>query len=67
MGFNLKEDNIYTQKALKPIAKVDEGIKLKQAGATSITDITDGIASEIYTIKKESFGFKIYEDSLDIF
>ena len=66
LGFNLDEDNIYTQKALKPIARVDEGIKLKQACATSITDITDGIASELYTIKRESFGFKIYENLLDI-
>lgn len=67
LGFNLTVmDNIYVKKALKPIARINEGILIKQAGATSATDITDGLASELYTIKKEGFGFMIYENLLGI-
>ena len=66
LGFNLdKSDNIYVKKALKPIAKIKEGLILKDI-ATSATDITDGLASELYEIKKENYGFMIYEDSLKI-
>lgn len=67
LGFNLDTfDNIYVKKALKPIARIDEGITLRNSGATSATDITDGLASELYQIKKDSFGFMIYEELLDI-
>lgn len=67
LGFHLDErDNIYVQKALKPIARLNEGILIKNAGATSATDITDGLASELYEMKKEGFGFVIYEEMLDI-
>ena len=67
LGFNLTlMDNIYVKKALKPIARVNEGILIKRAGATAATDITDGLASELYTIKKEGFGFMIYENLLGI-
>ena len=65
LGFNLEGDNIYTQKALKPYARLKEGLCLKNL-ATSATDITDGLASELYTIKKEGCGFMIYEDKLAI-
>ena len=43
-----------------------EGQILKDYGATSATDITDGLASELYEIKKDNFGFIIYEELLDI-
>ena len=67
LGFNLElQDNIYVNKALKPIARLNEGILINQAGATSATDITDGLASELYEIKKDGFGFVIYEEMLDI-
>lgn len=66
LGFNLKEDNIYTKKALKPIARLGEGKVIKDAGATSATDITDGLASELYEMKPDSLGFMIYEDKLNI-
>lgn len=67
LGFNLEIlDNIYVKKALKPIARINEGIELKNKGATSATDITDGLASELYLIKKDSFGFMIYEELLGI-
>ena len=67
LGFNLDiMDNIYVKKALKPIARIKEGIELKNKGATSATDITDGLASELYLIKKDSFGFMIYEELLGI-
>ncbi|WP_296794093.1 thiamine-phosphate kinase [uncultured Methanobrevibacter sp.] len=66
LGFNLKEDNIYTKKALKPIARLGEGKVIKDSGATSATDITDGLASELYEMKPDSLGFMIYEDKLNI-
>lgn len=65
LGFNLEGDNIYTEKALKPYARLKEGLCLKNI-ATSATDITDGLASELHTIKKEGYGFMIYEDKLEI-
>ena len=66
LGFELETlDNIYTKKALKPLARLKEGLILKDY-ATSATDITDGLASELYTIKKDDFGFMIYEEMLDI-
>lgn len=67
LGFNLEEmNNIYVKKALKPIARLKEGIEIKNAGATSATDITDGLASELYEMKKDGFGFVIYEEKLGI-
>lgn len=66
LGFNLETfDNIYTKKALKPKAKIKEGMILKDF-ATSATDITDGLASELYEIKKDGFGFMIYEELFTI-
>ena len=66
LGFNLKGDNIYTKKSLEPLARLKEGIIIKNAGATSATDITDGLASELYEMKPDSLGFMIYEDKLGI-
>lgn len=67
LGFNLTDlNNAYTKKSLKPIARINEGISIKNAGATSATDITDGLASELYEIKRDGFGFMIYEDMLNI-
>ncbi|MBQ2654223.1 MAG: thiamine-phosphate kinase [Methanobrevibacter sp.] len=67
LGFNMDSpDNIYVNKALKPIARLNEGILIKKAGASSATDITDGLASELYEIKKDGFGFMIYEEMLGI-
>lgn len=67
LGFELETlDNIYVEKALKPKARIKEGQILKDYGATSATDITDGLASELYEIKKDTFGFMIYEELLDI-
>ena len=66
LGFELDVlDNVYVKKALKPHARLKEGIILKDF-ATSATDITDGLASELYEIKKEGFGFMIYEEMLEI-
>ena len=66
LGFNLEDKNIYTKKALEPIAKIKEGINIKNAGGTSATDITDGLASELYEMKREDIGFMIYEDKLNV-
>ena len=66
LGFNLNEDNIYTDKSLKPLARLKEGKIIKDAGATSATDITDGLASELYEMKRDSLGFMIHEDKLEI-
>lgn len=66
LGFELDVlDNVYVKKALKPEARIREGLVLKDY-ATSATDITDGLASELYTIKRDGFGFMIYEEMLDI-
>lgn len=66
LGFEMETlDNIYTKKSLKPEARIREGLILKDF-ATSATDITDGLASELYEIKKEGIGFMIYEEFLDI-
>lgn len=66
LGFNLKGDNIYTKKFLEPFARLEEGIIIKNAGATSASDITDGLASELHEMKPDSLGFMIYEDKLEI-
>ena len=66
LGFELSDlDNIYPKHALKPKAKIKEGIILKDF-ATSATDITDGLASELYEIKKDNYRFMIYEEMLGI-
>ena len=66
LGFELETlDNIYVKKALKPLARIREGLILRDF-ATSATDITDGLASELYTIKKDGFGFMIHEEMLNI-
>lgn len=66
LGFELSDlDNIYPKHALKPKAKIKEGIILKDF-ATSATDITDGLASELYEIKKDNYGFMIYEEMFGI-
>ena len=66
LGFELETlDNVYTKRSLKPEAKIREGLILKDF-ATSATDITDGLASELYEIKRDGFGFMIYEEFLGI-
>ncbi|WP_458402704.1 thiamine-phosphate kinase [Methanobrevibacter sp.] len=66
LGFELDTlDNVYVNKSLKPIARIREGQMLKDL-ASSATDITDGLASELYEIKKDNFGFMIYEELLGI-
>ena len=67
LGFNLDTpDNIYVKNAIRPVAKLKEGILIKDAGASSATDITDGLASELYEMKRDGFGFMIYEEMLGI-
>ena len=66
LGFELDEfNNVYVKKALRPEARIKEGLILRDF-ATSATDITDGLASELYTIKKDGLGFMIYEEMLNI-
>jgi len=66
LGFNLDIlDNIYVKKALKPEARLQEGLILRDF-ASSATDITDGLASELYEIKKDGYGFMIHEELLGI-
>ena len=66
LGFEIETlDNIYTKKALKPEARIKEG-RILMDYATSATDITDGLASELYEIKKDGLGFMIYEEMLEI-
>ena len=66
LGFELNElNNIYTLKSLKPKARLKEALILKDF-VSSMTDITDGLASELYEIKKDNYGFMIYEEMLNI-
>jgi thiamine-monophosphate kinase len=66
LGFELDSlDNEYVKKALRPKARIKEGLILRDF-ATSATDITDGLASELYTIKKDGFGFMIFEEMLNV-
>jgi thiamine-monophosphate kinase len=66
LGFELDAlDNTYMNHAIKPKARLKEGLILRDY-ATSATDITDGLASELYEIKKDGFGFMIHEELLDI-
>ena len=66
LGFEMKtSDNIYTKRALRPEARIREGLVLSDF-ATSATDITDGLASELHTIKKDGYGFMIHEKLLNI-
>ena len=65
LGFELETlDNVYVKHALKPKARIKEGVILKDY-ATSATDITDGLASELYEIKRDGFGFMIHEEMLN--
>ena len=67
LGFNLDtQDNIYVKNAIRPVAKLREGILIKDAGASSATDITDGLASELHEMKRDGLGFMIYEEMLEI-
>ena len=61
LGFHLKNSKY----ALKPRARINEALILKDY-ATSSTDITDGLASELYEMKREDSGFMLYEDKLNI-
>jgi len=61
-------------KILSPIAKVNEGLLLKESNmVTSATDITDGLSAELHQLhnssnkhskKSENLGFLIYEDKI---
>lgn len=66
LGFKLDDlGSVYAKHALKPKARIEEGLILRDF-ATSATDITDGLASELYEIKKDGFGFMIHEELLGI-
>ena len=66
LGFEMDFlDSIYVKHALRPKARIREGQILKDY-ATSATDITDGLASELYEIKREGIGFMIHEGMLNV-
>lgn len=64
LGF-YSDNSKYQENILKPIARIKEGRILKEYGATSATDITDGLASELYEMFN-GMGMLIYEDKLNI-
>ena len=67
LGFHLENhNNTYTERALRPIARIREGIEIRKAGATSATDITDGLASELYEMRHDNIGFMIHESLFGI-
>lgn len=63
--------NLSIEKALNPSAKLNEGINLSEI-ASSSTDITDGLASELYELfdadksfnKNSNLGIRVYEDKI---
>lgn len=57
--------NSYENYLLKPLAKVKEGLILSENGASSVTDITDGLGSELHEMFNGN-GMLIYEDQLNI-
>lgn len=57
--------NFYEKLYFPPIARVDEGLILNGI-ATAMTDITDGLGSELYEMFNSENGFTIYEDKLKI-
>ena len=66
LGFEMDSlKGIYAKHALRPKARIKEGLILKDY-ATSATDITDGLASELYEIKRDGFGFMIHEEMLNV-
>ncbi len=56
----------FTENTLKPIARLKEGQYLKEIGASSATDITDGLISELFLLhaQKPDLGLMIYENTL---
>ncbi len=66
---NPKEEYEILKNALKPNARVKEGIILSEGKATSCTDITDGVVSEmgeIIAASDQTIGILFYEDKIPI-
>jgi thiamine-monophosphate kinase len=64
-----KEKDEILKKALQPKARVEEGIIISESKATSCTDITDGLVSEMGEIMAASdrkIGILFYEDRIPI-
>ena len=73
-GINENIVDLAIEKALNPIAKINEGIILSNF-ASAATDITDGLASELYELfnskknkdQSSKLGMTIYESKIPIF
>lgn len=69
-GLNSNIKNRVIKNALKPEAQLEKGLKLAKSGAaTSATDITDGLLSEIGELidsSESDIGITIWEDLLPI-
>lgn len=66
-ALNLKEKDKILKNALQPIARVEESMKLSENKATSCTDITDGLVSEmgeIIAASDQKIGIRFYEDKI---
>ncbi len=66
---DLEGNDYIIQRQLKPEARVDVVKKLKELSIkpTSMIDISDGLASELYHLSQQSHvGFTVYEDKLPI-
>ncbi|MBW6491445.1 MAG: thiamine-phosphate kinase [Lentimicrobium sp.] len=66
---DLEGNDYVLERQLKPEARADVLIKLREAGVkpTALIDISDGLASEILHIAKDSgLGCRIYENKLPI-
>jgi thiamine-monophosphate kinase len=68
-SLNPNEKQEILKTALKPEARVKEGTVIAKHNATSCTDITDGLVSEMGEIigaTKQKIGIRFYEDKLPI-
>jgi thiamine-monophosphate kinase len=67
--FNPGEKDEILKTALQPEARVKEGRILAESNATSCTDISDGLVSELGEIiaaNEEKIGIRFYEDKIPI-
>jgi len=65
----LDKYNYIVQRQLKPVARMDIIYELRDLGLvpTSMIDISDGLASELHHLSKNSgVGFRVYEDKIPL-
>ena len=63
----LNGDERYRKNILTPIPQVDAGVKIARAGATSMMDVSDGLAISLYDMSRASnVGFHLDSKAFDL-